>query len=136
MHGRREQLARVVRNLIDNADRHATSRVALSLQNGADVVELTVDDDGPGIAPDDRVRVFERFTRLDDGRARDDGGLGLGLSMVKTIVERHGGTVEIEDAPIGGARFAVRLPRRLTRSVSGRRRCAVAVVRPQLRSVS
>ncbi|MFI5046135.1 MAG: sensor histidine kinase [Acidimicrobiia bacterium] len=110
VHGRREQLGRVVRNLIDNADRHAASRVAISLQNGADVVELTVDDDGPGIAPDDRARVFERFTRLDDARARDDGGLGLGLSMVKTIVERHGGTVEIEDAPIGGARVAVRLP--------------------------
>jgi len=110
VHGRREQLARVVRNLIDNADRHATSRVALSLQNSNDMVELTVDDDGPGIAPADRDRVFERFTRLDDGRARDDGGLGLGLSMVKTIVERHGGTVEIDDSPIGGARFAVRFP--------------------------
>jgi signal transduction histidine kinase len=110
VHGRREQLARVVRNLIDNADRHATSLVAVSLRNGSDTVELTVDDDGPGIAPADRERVFERFTRLDDGRARDDGGLGLGLSMVKTIVERHGGTVEIEDAPLGGARFAVRLP--------------------------
>ena len=110
VHGRSEQLARVVRNLLDNADRHANSRVALSLQNGAGSVELTVDDDGPGIAAEDRERVFERFTRLDDGRARDAGGLGLGLSMVKTIVERHGGTVEVADAPIGGARFAVRLP--------------------------
>jgi signal transduction histidine kinase len=54
--------------------------------------------------------VFERFTRLDDGRARDEGGLGLGLSMVKTIVERHGGTVAIDDSPVGGARFVVRLP--------------------------
>ncbi len=110
VHGRSEQLARVVRNLLDNADRHARSRVALALQNGADVVELTVDDDGPGIAPEDRERVFERFTRLDDGRARDAGGLGLGLSMVKSIVERHGGTVDVGDAPLGGARFAVRLP--------------------------
>jgi signal transduction histidine kinase len=110
VHGRSEQLSRVVRNLLDNADRHARSRVALSLQNGAGAVELTVDDDGPGIAPDDRERVFERFTRLDDGRARDAGGLGLGLSMVKAIVERHGGTVEVTEAPIGGARFAVRLP--------------------------
>lgn len=110
VHGRSEQLARVVRNLLDNADRHARSRVNLALQNGAQVVELTVDDDGPGIAAEDRQRVFERFTRLDDGRARDAGGLGLGLSMVKSIVERHGGTVEIGDAPIGGARVAVRLP--------------------------
>ena len=57
-------------------------------------VELTVDDDGPGIPADDRERVFERFTRLDDGRARDAGGLGLGLSMVKAITEQHGGTVD------------------------------------------
>jgi signal transduction histidine kinase len=54
--------------------------------------------------------VFERFTRLDDGRARDAGGLGLGLSMVKSITEHHGGTVAIEDAPIGGARVRVTLP--------------------------
>ena len=110
VHGRREQLARVVRNLLDNADRHARSRVAVALQNGDGTVELTVDDDGPGIAAEDRERVFERFTRLDDGRARDAGGLGLGLSMVKAIVERHGGTVEIDDAPIGGARFACGFP--------------------------
>ena len=110
VHGRREQLARVVRNLLDNADRHARSRVALALQNGDGTVELTVDDDGPGIPADDRERVFDRFTRLDDGRARDAGGLGLGLAMVKTIVEGHGGTIEIDDAPLGGARVAVRLP--------------------------
>jgi signal transduction histidine kinase len=110
VHGRREQLARVVRNLLDNADRHAATQVAISLQNGDGAVDLTVDDDGPGIPVEDRERVFDRFTRLDDGRARDAGGLGLGLAMVKTIVERHGGTVAIADSPIGGARLAVRLP--------------------------
>ncbi|HXY92052.1 MAG TPA: HAMP domain-containing sensor histidine kinase [Acidimicrobiia bacterium] len=112
VHGRREQLARVVRNLLDNADRHARTMVAVELHNDDDsgAVELVVDDDGPGISPEDRERVFDRFTRLDDGRARDAGGLGLGLSMVKSIVEQHGGTVTIGDAPIGGARVAVRLP--------------------------
>ena len=74
------------------------------------MVELTVDDDGPGIPVEDRERVFDRFTRLDDGRARDAGGLGIGLSMVKAIVEQHGGAVSIGDAPIGGARVTVRLP--------------------------
>jgi signal transduction histidine kinase len=54
--------------------------------------------------------VFERFTRLDDGRARDAGGLGLGLALVKAIVESHQGTVTVEDSPLGGARLAVRLP--------------------------
>jgi signal transduction histidine kinase len=110
VHGRREQLQRVVRNLVDNAARHADSTVAVGLVTDDDIVELTVDDDGPGIPPEDRRRVFERFTRLDDGRARDAGGLGLGLAMVKAITEHHGGTVVIEDAPIGGARLRVRLP--------------------------
>jgi signal transduction histidine kinase len=110
VHGRREQLARLVRNLVDNATRHAQTRVDLSLQTTDGTVELTVDDDGPGIDPDDRERVFERFTRLDDGRARDAGGLGIGLAIVKAIVEQHGGSVTIDDAPIGGARFLVQLP--------------------------
>src|SRR5713101_3839466 len=110
VHGRREQLSRAIRNLVDNAQRHAATRVALALSNGDGHVELIVDDDGPGIPVDDRERVFDRFTRLDAARARDAGGLGLGLSMVKAIVEQHGGTVAIEDAPIGGARLVVRLP--------------------------
>jgi signal transduction histidine kinase len=110
VHGRREQLARVVRNLLDNACRHARSRVAVSLQSHDTTVELMVDDDGPGIAPADRERVFERFTRLDDGRARDAGGLGIGLAIVKATVEQHGGTITIDDASLGGARFIVTLP--------------------------
>jgi signal transduction histidine kinase len=110
VHGRREQLQRVVRNLLDNAARHATSMVAVALQSTDDVVELTVDDDGPGIRVEDRGIVFERFTRLDDGRARDAGGLGLGLAMVKAITEHHGGTVVVDDAPLGGARLRVTLP--------------------------
>ena len=112
VHGRREQLSRAVRNLLDNADRHARTQVALELHNDSEsgIVELTIDDDGPGIPAADRVRVFDRFTRLDDGRARDSGGLGLGLAMVKAIAEQHGGTVSIDDAPLGGARVTVRLP--------------------------
>jgi signal transduction histidine kinase len=102
----------MIRNLLDNADRHAQTMVAVELRNDGESgrVQLTVDDDGPGISPDDRERVFDRFTRLDDGRARDVGGLGLGLSMVKAIVEQHDGTVMIEDAPLGGARITVTLP--------------------------
>jgi signal transduction histidine kinase len=110
VHGRHDQLARAVRNLVDNAARHASTKVAVALSTDGATVELDVDDDGPGIAPDDRARVFERFTRLDDGRARDAGGLGLGLALVKAIVESHQGTVTVEDSPLGGARLAVRLP--------------------------
>jgi signal transduction histidine kinase len=112
VHGRREQLSRMIRNLLDNANRHAKWKVAIGLQHNAEsgAVELTVDDDGPGIPVEDRERVFDRFTRLDEGRARDAGGLGLGLSMVKAIAEQQGGTVTIGDAPIGGARITVSLP--------------------------
>jgi signal transduction histidine kinase len=110
VHGRREQLSRLVRNLLDNATRHARSEVQLSLQSNGGTVQLTVDDDGPGVPIEERGRVFERFTRLDDGRARDAGGLGIGLAIVKAIAEQHHGTVEIDNAPIGGARFVVRLP--------------------------
>jgi signal transduction histidine kinase len=112
VHGRREQLARMVRNLVDNADRHAGTQVAIELHNDGEtgIVELVVDDDGPGIPEADRDRVFDRFTRLDDGRARDAGGLGIGLSMVKAIVEQHEGTISISDAPLGGARVTVTLP--------------------------
>jgi signal transduction histidine kinase len=108
--GRRDALARVVRNLVDNACRHAGSHVTVTVHARDDVVELVVADDGPGIAREDRERVFERFTRLDEGRARDAGGMGLGLAVVKSTVERHGGTVTIEDAEPHGARFVVRLP--------------------------
>jgi len=84
--------------------------VAVVLRTDGPVVEMVVEDDGPGIAPEDRDRVFERFTRLDEGRARDAGGMGLGLAVVRTTIERHGGTVVVGDAEPHGARFVVRLP--------------------------
>jgi signal transduction histidine kinase len=106
------QLASVVRNLLDNAARHARSRVEVGLRcdEAAGVAQLWVDDDGPGISLSDRERVFERFMRLEEGRSRDAGGVGVGLALVKRIVERHGGAVTITEAPLGGARFEVTLP--------------------------
>jgi signal transduction histidine kinase len=104
------QLARVVRNLVENAERHAATVVVLSLTEHAGRVALTVADDGDGIAAADRSRIFERFTRLDDARARDTGGYGLGLAIVHQVVIAHGGSVSIDDAPLGGARFVVDLP--------------------------
>ncbi|CAN5821207.1 HAMP domain-containing sensor histidine kinase [soil metagenome] len=108
--GDRAELARVVRNLVDNAARHAETSVVIALGDVGRSVMLTVDDDGPGIAADQRTHVFERFTRLDEARSRTRGGVGLGLSIARDIVVRHGGTVEIDDAPIGGARLRVVLP--------------------------
>jgi len=68
-----------------------------------------VDDRGPGVPPDQRWRIFEPFYRL-PGASEREGGVGLGLSLVKTITERHGGSVYVEDRPGGGARFVVTLP--------------------------
>ena len=103
------QLARVVRNVLANAVRHATSRVEVALAEH-DAVELSIDDDGPGIPVEDRERVFERFVRLDESRAQASGGSGLGLAIAHDIVTAHEGSIEIDDAPIGGARVRVTLP--------------------------
>ncbi|ETK37400.1 ATP-binding protein [Microbispora sp. ATCC PTA-5024] len=102
-------LRRVLTNLVDNALRHAASAVSVAVRTDGDTAELTVADDGPGIPAEDRERVFDRFTRLDSARSRDDGGAGLGLAIVRTTVEAHGGTVHLEDAA-PGLRAVVRLP--------------------------
>lgn len=99
-------LGRVLTNLVDNAVRHATSNVEVALTGDG---VLTVTDDGPGIPEQDRERVFNRFTRLDTGRSRDEGGAGLGLAIVRETVHAHGGTVRLEDAG-PGLRAVVSLP--------------------------
>lgn len=105
-------LTRVVSNLVENGVRYARSRVRVAAgRDGGDAL-LTVTDDGPGIPSADRRRVFDRFTRLDDGRSRDDGdtgGAGLGLAIVRGIVHAQGGKVWLEDAS-PGLRAMVRLP--------------------------
>ncbi|WP_051063023.1 sensor histidine kinase [Ilumatobacter nonamiensis] len=106
-----EQLRRVVRNLLDNAQRHAETAVAIEVASSDGVVVMAIDDDGPGIAAADRDRVFERFVRLDDSRSRRDGGFGLGLSIVGDLVRRHDGTVSVSTSRrLGGARITVTLP--------------------------
>lgn len=108
--GDRAQLGRVVRNLVDNAERHATSAVALSVVDSDGRVLFAVADDGPGIPAADRARVFERFTRLDDARARGTGGYGLGLAIVRDVVAAHGGTATIQESATGGTCVEVELP--------------------------
>ena len=113
--GEHDALLRAVANLLDNAVRHAAGRVTLTgyAEAGSAVIEVT--DDGPGIPAADREKVFDRFTRLDDGRARDEGGSGLGLAIVRELVRRHDGTVTLSDAG-PGLRATVRLP--LTRELA------------------
>ncbi len=107
--GDRDALARVVGNLLDNAVRHAASRVELSVAADGAYRKISVTDDGPGIPADQRQRVFHRFTRLDDARARDAGGSGLGLAIVRELVRAHSGTVTLGDGG-PGLRVEVRLP--------------------------
>jgi signal transduction histidine kinase len=109
--GNREDLRRVLANLADNAVRHAGSRVELAAAAEGACTLVTVTDDGPGVAPEDRERVFERFTRLDEARDRDVGGSGLGLAIVHELVRRAGGQTRLAEADGGGLRVEVRLPR-------------------------
>jgi signal transduction histidine kinase len=107
--GDREQLGRVLRNLTDNAERHAARTVTFEVDNTGDWVEVVVADDGPGIPEAERQRVFERFTRVDQARHRPAGGAGLGLAIVGEVVAAHGGSVMVADSEVG-ARVVVRLP--------------------------
>jgi signal transduction histidine kinase len=106
--GNADDLGRAVRNLLDNADRHARSTVTVGLGEGEDAITLTVADDGPGIPDDRKEWIFERFTRLDDARTRDTGGTGLGLAITHEVVTAHGGTITVDNTP--GARFTIALP--------------------------
>lgn len=107
--GDEDAVRRLVANLLSNARQHA-SNVTLSTSVEGELAQLDVDDDGPGVAISDRQRVFDRWVRIDSSRARVEGGAGLGLALVKEIAQAHGGTVTIEDSPLGGARVRVRFP--------------------------
>jgi signal transduction histidine kinase len=107
--GEATALTRMLSNLIDNATRHAKSRVDVRLSRVGDWAEITVTDDGPGIPAEDRERAFTRFARLDEGRSRDEGGAGLGLAIVRETARAHGGDVHLEDAA-PGLRAVVKLP--------------------------
>lgn len=106
-------ISRAIRNLLDNAIRHATSRVEVCVSNRDRDAIIAISDDGPGIAPEDRIRVFERFVRLDFDRSRSSGGAGLGLAIVAEVVAAHGGVVTIEDRPGQGTTMLVSLPQQL-----------------------
>jgi len=104
------QLARMVRNLVDNAVRHARNEIRLECRLQDGTATIAVQDDGPGIPEAQRARIFERFVRLDSPRTREGGGTGLGLAIVAEIVAVHHGTIELVEPEEGGARFVVTLP--------------------------
>ncbi len=116
----RGEVARAVRNLVENAVRHGRTRVVIAIEGsdagafdggaGRSGWTVVVADDGPGIAPADRDRVFARFARLAPERSRDEGGTGLGLSIVEGVAARNGGSVRLADHDGPGARFELTLP--------------------------
>jgi len=104
-------VARALDHVVANAARHATNAVSVVLDEHGYELAVHVDDDGPGIPLADRERVLRRFERLDEGRARDSGGSGLGLAVAVDVMAAHGGRVDISDSPLGGARVSLVLPR-------------------------
>ena len=102
-------LRRVMRNLLENARRHAAGNITVTLGRTDGEAVIRVCDRGPGVPEDLRERIFEPFYRL-PGATERDGGVGLGLSLVKSITIRHGGTVNCENRSDGGACFVIHLP--------------------------
>lgn len=104
------RLGQVVRNVLDNADRHAISRISIRLDSGANGTILTIDNDGRPVPESERERIFERFVRLDESRSRESGGSGLGLAIVAGIMGAHHGTVRATETPDGNCRFELSFP--------------------------
>ena len=99
-----------VTNLLRNALKYAKSKIAVSAEVVGNRIQVHIDDDGIGIPPEERQRVFFAFTRLDRSRDRSTGGYGLGLAIVRLVLEQHGGTVTADESPLGGARFTLNWP--------------------------
>lgn len=108
--GNPRDLDRAIGNVVANAARHAGTQVTITLTLDAGEAVVRIDDDGPGVPTEHRAEVFDRFTRLDPARTPGTGGAGLGLAIARDVVARHGGTITIDDAPLGGARFELRFP--------------------------
>jgi len=104
-------MERVLRNIVQNAHRYAESKVLVSLGCYDTNYYISVEDDGPGIPPEDRERVFQSFVRLRMNTSFDKSGFGLGLAIVARIIKWHNGYVRAEESRWGGAKFVVSWPR-------------------------
>ncbi|SNS43730.1 His Kinase A (phospho-acceptor) domain-containing protein [Streptosporangium subroseum] len=104
------RISRVLTNLLDNAQRHARRDIEVRVSHDGDCAELTVTDDGEGVAESERERIFQRFTRLEAACRLDHAGTGLGLAIARDIAQAHVGSLHVREAETGGACFVLRLP--------------------------
>ncbi len=107
----RRLLRRALENLIRNAHSFARAEIRIRVEESEAGITIDVEDDGPGVAPEERERVFQAFARVDGSRSRESGGTGLGLAIVRRVVELHGGRVFVNDSELGGARFRTEWPK-------------------------
>ena len=107
--GREQALKRAITNVISNALKYGKT-VAVDLESNDRKLEITIDDDGPGIPADKREEVFKAFYRLEESRNKETGGIGLGLAITKDVITSHGGKIELADSPLGGLRVLISIP--------------------------
>ncbi len=103
-------LESALENIVRNALRYSHTKIEVGFAVDKDGITITVDDDGPGVSPEDREQIFRPFYRTDEARDRESGGTGLGLAIVETAIQQHRGWVKAEDSPLGGLRLVIWLP--------------------------
>ncbi len=106
----RTPLESALENIVRNALRYSHTKIEVGFAVDKDGITITVDDDGPGVSPEDREQIFRPFYRTDEARDRESGGTGLGLAIVETAIQQHRGWVKAEDSPLGGLRLVIWLP--------------------------
>jgi two-component system sensor histidine kinase BaeS len=107
-----QRLRQLFQNLLENCNRYVDrgGQVRIRIERGADAVQVTVEDSGPGVIAGQRAHLFERFYRAEESRSRASGGSGLGLAICRSIAEAHGGAITAEPSPLGGLAIHVELP--------------------------
>jgi two-component system sensor histidine kinase CpxA len=110
LYGNPNTLESALENIVRNALRYSHTKIEVAFSVDKDGITVIVDDDGPGVSPEDREQIFRPFYRTDEARDRESGGTGLGLAIVETAMQQHRGWVKADDSPLGGLRLTLWLP--------------------------
>ena len=110
LYGNPNALESALENIVRNALRYSHTKIEVSFSVDKDGITINVDDDGPGVSPEDREQIFRPFYRTDEARDRASGGTGLGLAIVETAMQQHRGWVKADDSPLGGLRLTLWIP--------------------------